>query len=55
MLATFSDHAALGESRLKDLQWALREAIQQSGGLVRSQCGTYLWKAQRAGNPALEP
>lgn len=55
MLATFSDHAALGESRLKDLQWALREAIQQSGGLVRSQCGTYLWKAQRAGTPALEP
>jgi SAM-dependent methyltransferase len=52
MIATFSDHAALGESRLRDLQWALREAIQQSGGLVRSQCGTYLWKAQRSGNPA---
>lgn len=52
MLATFSDHAALGESRLKDLQSTLREAIRQSGGLVRSQCGTYLWKAQRAENPA---
>jgi SAM-dependent methyltransferase len=52
MLATFSDHAALGESRLEDLQRALREAIQQSGGQVRSQCGTYLWKAQRAGDPA---
>ena len=52
MLATFSDHAALGESRLKDLQGALREVIQQSGGQVRSQCGTYLWKAQRAGKPA---
>jgi SAM-dependent methyltransferase len=48
MLATFSDHAALGESRLNDLQRALREAIAQSGGLVRSQCGTYLWKAQRS-------
>ena len=52
MLATFSDHAALGESRLTGLQQALREAIQQSGGPVRSQCGTHLWKAQRAGQPA---
>jgi SAM-dependent methyltransferase len=52
MLATFSDHAALGESRLEALQRALREAIQQSGGLVRSQCGTYLWKAEKAAGPA---
>jgi SAM-dependent methyltransferase len=51
MVATFSDHAALGESRLTDLQQALRSAIEQSGGLVRSQCGTYLWTAQRAGTP----
>jgi SAM-dependent methyltransferase len=47
MLATLSDHAALGESHLKDLQRALRGAVKRSGGLVRSRCGTYLWKAQR--------
>jgi len=47
MLATFSDHARLGESRLRGLQLALREAIEQSDGLVRSHCGTYVWMAQR--------
>ena len=46
MLATFSDHARLGESRLRDLQSALRQAIEQAGGVVRSECGTYVWKAR---------
>jgi SAM-dependent methyltransferase len=47
MLATFSDHTRLGEPRLHALQSALRGAIEQSGGVVRSQCGTYVWTAQR--------
>ena len=45
MLATFSDHARLGEERLHDLQSAVRAAIDQSGGAVRSKCGTYVWLA----------
>jgi SAM-dependent methyltransferase len=51
MLATFSDHARLGEPRLRDLQFALRRAIEQAGGVVRSQCGTYLWMARRVEKP----
>jgi SAM-dependent methyltransferase len=47
MLATFSDHARLGETQLLDLQLALRRAIDQAGGVVRSQCGTYVWLARR--------
>jgi SAM-dependent methyltransferase len=46
MLATFSDHARLGD-KLQDLQLALRRAIDQAGGVVRSQCGTYVWMARR--------
>jgi SAM-dependent methyltransferase len=47
MLATFSDHARLGEGQLSELQQALRRAIDQAGGVVRSQCGTYVWMARR--------
>jgi SAM-dependent methyltransferase len=47
MLATFSDHARLGGSRLQDLQSALRKAIEEAGGVVRSHCGTYVWIARR--------
>lgn len=49
MLGTLSDHAQLGESRLMDLQMALRQAILQAGGSVRSRCGTYAWMARRLG------
>jgi SAM-dependent methyltransferase len=52
MLATFSDHAGLGERRLRDLQLALRRAIERAGGVVRSQCGTYVWMARRLEQPA---
>jgi|1186.fasta_scaffold04233_2 SAM-dependent methyltransferase len=52
MLATFSDHARLGEPRLRDLQLALRTAIERAGGVVRSQCGTYVWMARRLEQPA---
>jgi hypothetical protein len=52
MLATFSDHARLEEPRLSALQRALRKAIDRAGGLVRSECGTYVWTARRAGKPA---
>jgi hypothetical protein len=52
MLATFSDHARLGEPRLRDLQSALRRASEQAGGVVRSQCGTYVWMARRLEEPA---
>jgi SAM-dependent methyltransferase len=48
MLATFSDHAGLGESRLGELQLGLREVIERAGGWVHSRCGTYLWTARRA-------
>jgi SAM-dependent methyltransferase len=47
MLATFSDHRRLGQGRLRELQDALREAIQASGGTVRSLCGTYVWLSRR--------
>lgn len=47
MLATFSDHAQLGKRRLGELQRAVREAIDEAGGSVRSQCGTYVWTARR--------
>jgi hypothetical protein len=47
MLATFSDHRRLGEARLQALQDALREAIDASGGTVRSLCGTYVWLSRR--------
>ena len=52
MLRTFSDHAGLGEPRLRGLQRALREVIDRAGGLVRSQCGTYVWTARRADRSA---
>jgi SAM-dependent methyltransferase len=53
MLATFSDHAQLGDPRLRALQVALRGAIERAGGVVRSQCGTYVWMARRlAKNPS---
>jgi SAM-dependent methyltransferase len=52
MLATFSDHVRLGEERLRDLQLAVRAAIDQSGGVVRSQCGTYSWSARRLATDA---
>ena len=52
MLATFSDHARLGEHRLPHLQFALRRTIEQAGGVVRSQCGTYVWMARRIETPA---
>ena len=48
MLGTLSDHAGLGESRLRDLQSGLREVIEQAGGWVHSLGGTYAWTAQRA-------
>ena len=47
MLATFSDHARLAEDRLRDLQLALRRAIEQAGGVVQAQCGTHVWMARR--------
>ena len=50
MLASFSDHARLGEPRLPDLQSALRRAIEQAGGVVRSRCGTSVWMARRLEN-----
>jgi SAM-dependent methyltransferase len=53
MLATFSDHADLGKARLSDLQQRLRQAVQRAGGVVRSQCGTYVWTARRADDPAV--
>ncbi|WP_206665745.1 class I SAM-dependent methyltransferase [Pedococcus bigeumensis] len=52
MLATFSDHARLGERRLRDLQVALQGAIERAGGVVQSQCGTYVWMARRLDGPA---
>ena len=52
MLATFSDHARLGEHRARDLQLAVRRTIEQAGGVVRSQCGTYVWMARRLETPA---
>ena len=47
MLATFSDHARLGQDRLLDLQLDLRTTIEQNGGVIQSQCGTYGWMARR--------
>jgi SAM-dependent methyltransferase len=47
MLATFSDHRGLGQDRLQELQDRLREAINASGGTVRSDCGTYVWLSRR--------
>jgi SAM-dependent methyltransferase len=47
MLGTFSDHARLGHTRLTSLRQALRTAIEQRGGVVHSECGTYLWMARR--------
>lgn len=49
MLGTFSDHAKLGEGRLSLLRQSLYDAIEQLGGVVHSQCGTYVWAAQRVG------
>src|SRR3954447_6434074 len=40
-LATFSDHRRLGRDRLQELQDTLPEAINGSGGTVRSVCGTW--------------
>ena len=51
MLATFSDHARLGQT-LQDLQLSIRQAIDQAGGVVRSQCGTYVWMARRLDDSA---
>ena len=48
MLGTLSDHAGLGESRLRELQGGLREVIERAGGWVPSLCGTYVWTALRA-------
>jgi SAM-dependent methyltransferase len=47
MLVTFSDHRRLGQDRLLRLQDELREAINASGGAVRSTCGTYVWLSRR--------
>lgn len=47
MVATFSDHANLGQERLRELQRALHRAIEQSDGEVRSTCGTYVWMARK--------
>jgi SAM-dependent methyltransferase len=47
MLATFSDHRRLGHDRLPKLQNALSDAINASGGTVRSLCGTYVWLSRR--------
>jgi hypothetical protein len=47
LLATFSDHRALGPARLDALQQALHQAIQESGGVVRAACGTYVWSARK--------
>jgi hypothetical protein len=55
MLATFSDHARIAEHRLRDLQLALRRAIEQAAGVVRAQCGTYVWMARRLEKPADRP
>ena len=52
MLGTFSDHARLDEPRLTELQRALLQVIERSGGLVRSQSGTYVWTARRSDKPA---
>ena len=52
LLGTFSDHIALGHARLTALQQAVRAVIADSGGFVRSQCGTYLWLACRGGKPS---
>lgn len=47
MVATFSDHQRLGPVRLTTLQHALRRIIQQHGGTVEAECGTYLWSAHK--------
>jgi SAM-dependent methyltransferase len=47
MLATLSDHVRLGRPALTDLQRGLRQCIEQSGGQVHAQCGTYVWSARR--------
>lgn len=47
LLGTLSDHTGLGHARLTSLQQAVRAAIEDSGGLVRSQCGTYSWLARK--------
>ncbi len=53
MLVTFSDHQRLGPERLGELQAGLRAAIDDSGGVVRSMCGTYAWLARRTEDPLL--
>jgi SAM-dependent methyltransferase len=47
MVATFSDHQRLGPDRLTALQQALRQVIDQHGGLIAAQGGTYVWSARK--------
>ena len=47
MLGTFSDHQRLGGERLTALQQAVRRIIDQRGGLIAAQGGTYLWSARK--------
>jgi hypothetical protein len=52
LLGTFSDHTALGPAHLRSLQQALRAVIADSGGFVRSQCGTYVCLARKRAKPS---
>lgn len=47
MLGTFSDHQRLGEERLTALQQAVRRIIDQHGGVITAQGGTYVWSARK--------
>jgi SAM-dependent methyltransferase len=50
MLGTFSDHQRLGPDRLSALQQALRHIIDEHGGLIAAQGGTYVWSARKLPN-----
>lgn len=47
MLGTFSDHQRLGPERLAALQAAVRRIIDQRGGMITAQGGTYVWSARK--------
>ena len=47
MLGTLSDHQRLGRERLTALQRAVRRIIDERGGLIAAQGGTYVWSARK--------
>ena len=47
MLGTLSDNQRLGRERLTALQHAVRRIIDERGGLIAAQGGTYVWSARK--------